>query len=143
MARGARVAVDVMAHATEDAGRILGAIEALLGAGRDGFSSEEASGHYGNPIAVMRAELAGAAAAGVIRRMAESVGPRGMAEIGEGIGGMISGPWLHLRFDKQELVSGRLVASAGGGVRVRVHTPVYGGGGAAGAYRELLGLPPG
>lgn len=104
MAGRPRASVSVIVHATEDEGAILGALEGVLGAGRGAFSRGRASGHYGNPITVLRAELAGEEAAAVAGRARAAAG---------------GGPRLTL--DKQALVSGRL--EPGPGVVVRLAAP--------------------
>ena len=96
--------VSYLLHATEEEGKVRGAVESLLGV-RVFPEAESLEGHFGNEIRRVELRLTGdeaeAGLRGVISRM-----PRGVAEeLAEGISSYLDEHGaLFLRFDKQELV---------------------------------------
>ena len=142
-ARGMRASVDVILHATEDESLYRAALASVLGIG-DGIRVRAASGHYGNRIRVMSARVRGAGAALLVDAVAGAMRPGDAERVAGGIGAHVSDGGLHLRFDKQEFVQGRLALGGPEPVRVRIAAPAHGEGrGAAGAYLEMLNLKMG
>jgi len=100
----------VFQHSTEDLDKVVSALR--LVAGTDKVSESHAEGYYGNPIRILEAEIGSrkevdgfwerVKAAGIIPALAENLVERINSE-GE----------LHIRFDKQEAVKGRLRLSSG------------------------------
>lgn len=137
--RGMRAGVDVILHATEDESLYRAALGSVLGL--DGAAAEAASadGHYGNRIRILSARARGAGAARLASAVAGSMSAADAAEVAENIGLHVSGSGLHMRFDKQRFVQGRLELGGAEAVRVRIYVPSYRGAEAAiGAYLRLL-----
>ena len=134
-----RAAVDVILHATEDESLYRAALGSVLGL--DGASAEAApaEGHYGNRIRILAARESGAGAARLAAAVARAMSAADAAEVAENIGLHASGSGLHMRFDKQRFVLGRLALADSEAVRVRIFVPSYSGAGAAReAYLRLL-----
>lgn len=138
-ARGMRAGVDVILHATESEPLYRGAFGSVLGIGA-GIRVRAAEGHYGNRIRVMSAQARGAGAARLAGAVAGAMAPGDAERVAARIGEHVSGAGLHLRFDKQEFVRGRLALGGPEPVRVRIAVPAHGGGGGAEAYAGLLNL---
>ena len=135
---GIRASVSVIMHATEDAGRFLGALEGVLGIRREEFAARELEGHHGNPITLLEAELAGDDASRLAGRIAAAMPAAELDGVVADLHLTVSGSGLHLRFGKQDLAGGRLAVAYGDAVKVRIRAP---SGGAAPAYAALLGRP--
>ena len=138
-ARGMRASVDVILHATEDESLYRGALGSVLGIDGAGAEASSAEGHYGNPIRVLSARESGDGAARLAAAVSRAMSDADADEVARSIGLRVSGAWLHMRFDKQAFVRGRLALGEDEAVRVRIHVPSYGGAGAArSAYLRLL-----
>lgn len=136
-ARGMRASVDVILHATEDESLYRAALGTVLGLDGDAARATPAEGHYGNRIRILSAYASGAGAARLAAAVARSMSEADADEAAGSIGLRVSGSGLHLRFDKQQFVLGRLALADDEAVRVRIFAPSYGGGEeAAGAARE-------
>ena len=137
-ARGMRASVGVILHATEAEPLYRAAFESVLGIGGGCVRVSAAEGHYGNPIRIVSAEARAAGAARVAASVAGAMRPADVGRVCDDIGLHASGAGLHLRFDKQEFVQGRLLLSGSEAVRVRMYVPVYKGGSIEEAYIGLL-----
>jgi len=138
MSDRAEITVDVIVHATEDAGRLYNSFEELLGVGRDRFSIRETKGHFDNPILVLSARIANGGAARVLERISSALSCREKDEILDTLEDRMDGSGLYLRIGKREFVRGRIVLGEENAIRVRIHKPVYRRGEAVREYRNLL-----
>lgn len=137
--RGMRAAVDVILHATEDESLYRAALGSVLGLDGAAAETTSAEGHYGNRIRILAARARGAGAARLASAVAAAMSAADAAEVAGSIGLHVSGSGLHMRFDKQRFVLGRLELGGAEAVRVRIYVPSYGGTEAArAAYLSLL-----
>lgn len=138
-ARGMRASVDVILHATEDEALYRAALGSVLGVDGAAAVASSAEGHYGNRIRILSARERGAGAARLAAAVSSSMPAADAAEVAENITLHVSGSGLHLRFDKQRFVRGRLALGGAEAVRVVIYAPSRGGAGAAReAYARLL-----
>lgn len=140
MSLGVQVTMDVIVHATEDAGRIYGAFEETFGINRDAFKARKAEGHFDNPILMLRVRVSNDAAARVLERISSGLSRRERDEVADTLGERASGSGLYLRIGKQELVRGRIVLEEEDAVRIRIHRASYAKGDAVAQYADLLKL---
>jgi RNA binding exosome subunit len=134
------VEVTYLVHATEDAGKIEGAVARLLGQSETP-ETESLMGHFGNVIIRARLHLTGARAGAAFEHILASM-PR---ETADGIASDIA-PYLdehaalYLRLDKQRLVSGIVSIGPGDPVRVKIKPRAFTmKGGAAEFYLGFFG----
>jgi len=104
--------IELIAHATEDVGKVIEAARAVLPSeARDkvAFKTKELKGHHGNPIRLVRAtvrdrELARAIFEHVISGLPEE----DRAELLSGLKKRLSKGTLYIRLDKQRALLGQL-----------------------------------
>lgn len=135
------VEVSYFLHATEDEGRVRGAVASALGLGGPG---EEATleGHFGNRIVSVEYHLTGDSAQRVVQALASGLEPRAKQELRTAIADHLDEHLaLYIRLDKQMLMEGRLGLAPNDGVRVRVKPRLFMvKGGAAQFFAQELGL---
>ncbi len=134
----AKVTINAIIHATEDSKKLYDSFERVLGAAPGTFAIQDTTGHYGNPITLLDAKLTRGDAVRLIDRLVKSM-PAGMCDgIIDELDELVSKSGLHLRFDKQEFVGGRLVPGEASAIKIRIYTPVYDKKNTAESYTELL-----
>lgn len=119
-----KVTVSVISHATERQEAIVGAIE-TLGIESESTKRTNTSGHFGNPIVMLEAHLSGRKAKDALKSLGAAL-KWDKSDARNEITECISDSTLYVRLDKQELVSGKIVRSTEGAVRVRVSVPLFG-----------------
>ena len=120
------VEVSYIIHATEDQGKVDGAVGGLFSA-RGEVERETLEGHFGNPIVRVRQRFTGADAESAFGEVAARLPEKAREEIKDRMGVMMDEhSSLFLRLDKQALVSGRLATSEADAVHVRVKPRLYG-----------------
>ena len=126
-------------HATEDPGKIWGAVSRLLGSDA-APEVESLEGHFGNSIAMVRVRAVGPDAESALKRVFASMPEETRREVAESLGTLVDEhSALFLRFDKQLLLQGRLALGSGDPVRVKVKPRLFQvGPRTAGLYMRLL-----
>lgn len=109
-----------MIHATEDEGKVSGAIANELKISGEPHR-ERLDGHFGNEVIHLRYHLTGEEAWIAFSVIADRLGRDNLHALLQGLDSAIDEhSALFLRFSKQDLVMGRLALSAGDAIRVRV-----------------------
>jgi len=132
------IAMDVIVHATEDAGKLYSAFEELFGVGQDSFKAQELEGHFDNPVLVLSAKITNGMAVRVLERISSALSDRERDEILDTLEDRMDGSGLYLRIGKQEFVRGRIALGEENAIRMRIRKPVYRKGEAVREYRNLL-----
>ena len=117
--------ISVIVHATEDPSKILDAFENTLNLDRNGFESNETTGHFTNPITILSVRMSGRPARRFVKRLRELLSEGQISEILGSIEERTADSKLHLRLGKQELVRGDVVFRDEDPVKITIHTPVY------------------
>lgn len=134
--------VDVVLHATEDHDKVLAAVEKALGVPAADFSGKQSEGHFGNTIALMKANVASKDATALAARIMSSFNSPDRQELADHVQEYSDEKGnLYLRLDKQRLCRGRISLAESDAVRVKFR-PVrrYRPSGNVEAYRGLLSL---
>ncbi len=134
------VEVAYLVHATEDPGKVEGAVVSLLGAKAEPVL-ERLEGHFGNEILRARLHLigdeAGRAFDSLASRLPQEVRKEVIADLESFLDEHSA---LFLRFDKQSLVSGSVALGSADAVRVKVKPRRFMlKDGAAELYARLIG----
>ncbi len=132
-----RVCVDAIMHATEREDAVIGAFE-RLGIDAKSVKRTRTSGHFGNPIVMLRAVLTGRDARAVAVLLGAAFGWETRHAAASGVESCTSDSGLHIRLDKQELVADKIVRTHNGSIRVQITRPVFGNQRAADAYADLF-----
>lgn len=133
------ISINFILHATEDALKVCGSIKDTLGVDPGFFSTSQTHGHHDNPITTMSAKISGGDATEFMERLLEVIPAEELVTMRDDIGDLISASGLDLRFDKQDLVEGRLTTRKKGSVRIKILAPVYRKSETVRVYRDLLG----
>ena len=132
------VTIDGIIHATEDTGKILGALEEVLGVAAQECTMQETTGHFENPIRVFHARLVKQRARRVVRRILDGISEEQAGEIMDTMEQRIADSKLHVRLGKQGMIGGRLELAESDSVRVRIHTPIYNKKGAVRVFSAIM-----
>lgn len=134
--------VDIVLHATEEAEKVLAAVEKALGVPAASFAGEPSEGHFGNRIVLLKATVASRDAGTLAAKIMSSLNSPDRQELADHIEGYSDEKGnLYLRFDKQRICQGRVSLAEADAVRVKFR-PVrrYRPSGNIQAYRGLLSL---
>lgn len=126
MPRIERLVVQVLCHATEDEEKVMKAVENLVGSEameHMALSSSSLTGHYGDPISLIRLTLLeGAMAKQVFRSILERLSPQEREEIwSERAEKGKHGGKIYLRLDKQAAYLGAARISDKDPIRIQVN----------------------
>ena len=132
------VTIDVIIHATEDIKKYYEAFEKIFDIKSEIFSVQNLTGHFDNPITMLNVKLTKNDANNFIERFIEKIPKDELEIIIEDLDELISSAGLHLRFDKQEFVKGKLSLQERNAIKVKIYTPVYNKKETAESYLALL-----
>ena len=124
MADKLEVTIEVIAHATEDIDKILESFEQFEIEG-DSFSKEKVTGHFDNPITLLRAKFKKKEAKKVLEKLIEKIPENYFSQIVNDIENRLQNSTLHLRFGKQDLILGRMIPQEQDAVKLKIFTPSY------------------
>lgn len=132
------VTIDAIIHATEDIKKYYESFEKIFDMKSEIFSIQNLTGHYDNPITLLNVKLTKNDANNFIEKFIEKIPKDELDIIIEDLDELISSAGLHLRFDKQEFVRGKLSLQEKNAIKVKIYTPVYNKKETAESYLALL-----
>ena len=119
------VTIEIIIHATEDIKKILESFESVLGIKQEEFSSQSLTGHFENPILLVKAIIKKNNAANFVQTLISKISKSQIDEVVEDIENRIQNSSLYLRIEKQELIKGNIVLYEKDSIKVKIYTPVY------------------
>lgn len=125
MADKLEVSIEIIAHATEDVEKILESFFNLLGIGAEEFSRQNLTGHFDNPITVLRANIKKKAAKSFVEKLVLSIPDRYFKEVIDGIENRLEDSILHLRFGKQDMIRGKMIPQEKDAIKLKILIPAY------------------
>jgi len=137
MANTTEVTIDVIIHATEDEKKFYNSFEKLFGLVKDQCSIENLVGHFENPIKILKVKLTKREAQGFIEKLVSKIPKDQINDLIDTIEDRIDNS-LHLRFDKQEFVKGKLSIQENNAIKVKIYTPIYNKKDTVKTYQKLL-----
>jgi RNA binding exosome subunit len=138
MADKLEVTIEIIAHATEDIEKILESFFKLLGINADEFSRQNLTGHFDNPIALLRASVKKKAARNFVEKLVSSISDRHFKELIEDIENRLEDSTLHLRFGKQDMIRGKMIPQETDAIKLKIVIPAYNKKDAVKNYVELF-----
>lgn len=138
MANKTEAIIDVIIHATEDIEKFYYSFEKIFNIQREQLVAQNLSGHYDNPITVLTGKFSKKNASLFVEKLIQNIPAEELSRIIEELDELVSNAGLHLRFDKQEFVKGKLFIQEKNALKVKIYTPVYNKKDTADAYLELL-----
>ena len=125
MAEKLEITIEVIVHATEDVEKILKAFLEQFNISEDEFSRQNLTGHFENPITLLRAKIKKNDARNFLQRLLSKIPEDQISEIIEGIENHIQDSTLYLRFGKQDLIKGKMIVREKDAVKFKILKPIY------------------
>ena len=119
------VTIDVIIHATEDVVKFFKTFEELFDLEEEEFSVSKVTGHFENPISILRAKITKNSAKKFLGKFLETLSEDQKSKIVSEIKERTENSSLHLRLDKQEFVQGRISFIEKEAIKLKIHTPIY------------------
>ncbi len=125
MAEKLEIAIEVIVHATEDVEKILKAFFEQFNISEDDFSRQNLTGHFENPITLLRAKIKKNDARNFLEMLLSKIHKDQISEIIEDIENHIQDSTMYLRFGKQDLIKGKMIVQEKDAVKFKIFTPIY------------------
>jgi len=125
MAEKLEITIEVIVHATEDVGKILKAFLEQFNISEDEFSRQNLTGHFENPITLLRAKIKKNDARNFLQKLLSKIAKDQISEIIEDVENHIQDSALYLRFGKQDLIKGNMIVQEKDAVKFKIFTPIY------------------
>jgi RNA binding exosome subunit len=119
------VTVDVIIHATEDLVKFFESFNEMFELKEELFSISNVTGHFENPITILRAKVVKKPARKFLEKFLEILSENQKKEIIQEIEERTENSTLHIRLDKQEFVQGRIAFIEKEAIKVKIYTPIY------------------
>jgi RNA binding exosome subunit len=119
------ITIEVIVHATEDVEKILKAFFEQFNISEEEFSRQNLTGHFENPITLLRAKIKKNDARNFLQRLISKIPEDQISEIIEDIENHIQDSTLYLRFGKQDLIKGKMIVQEKDAVKFKIFTPIY------------------
>ena len=125
MAEKLEITIEVIVHATEDVEKILKAFYEQFNISEDEFSKQNLTGHFENPITLLRAKIKKSDARNCLEMLLSKIPDDQISEIIKDIENHIQDSTLYLRFGKQDLIKGKMIVQEKDAVKFKIFTPIY------------------
>jgi len=119
------ITIEVIVHATEDVEKILKAFFEQFNISKDGFSRQNLTGHFENPITLLRTKIKKKDAKNCLEMLLSKIPEDQISEIIKDIENHIQDSTLYLRFGKQDLIKGKMIVQEKDAVKFKIFTPIY------------------
>ncbi len=119
------VTIDVIIHATEDLVKFFESFNEMFELKEELFSISNVTGHFENPITILRAKVVKKPARKFLEKFLEILSENQKKEIIQEIEERTENSTLHIRLDKQEFVQGRIAFIEKEAIKVKIYTPIY------------------
>ena len=138
MTKNTIIKIDLILHATEDFQKVSEPLNELLGIEKEEIVKQNLSGHFGNPIFMLHAELKKKRADQFIKKLVSLIPQDTMMEILTNIEDLIFESSMYIRFSKQNLVKRILIPEEKDPIRIAIYAPTYVKKKIPDTYRKLL-----
>ena len=119
------ITIDVIIHATEDIAKFFKSFNEMFEVEEKVFSVSEVTGHFENPIIILRAKITQKPARLFLEKFLGVLSENQKDEIIDEIEERTEDSSLHIRLDKQEFVQGQIAFIEKEAIKIKIHTPVY------------------
>jgi hypothetical protein len=125
MADKLEVTVEIIAHATEDVEKILDSFFELFNIPKDEFSRQNLTGHFDNPITLLRAKIKKNDAKSFLEKLVSKIPKDEFEALIDDIENRLQDSTLHLRFGKQDMIRGKMIQEEKDAIKFKIVTPAY------------------
>jgi len=119
------ITIDVIVHATEDLVKFFESFNEMFGLEEKAFSISHVSGHFENPITILRAKITKKLASQFLEKFLKMLSENQKSEIIKEIKERTENSALHIRLDKQGFIQGKLSFKEKEAIRLKIRTPIY------------------
>jgi len=119
------VTIELIFHATESLEKFFQSFNEMFGLKEDVFSISNVKGHFENPITVLRAKFTKKDAIQFLEKFLTRLTEAQKKEIIQEINERTENSTLHIRFDKQEFIQGKVILVEKEAIKLKIHTPIY------------------
>jgi len=119
------VTIDVIVHATEDLVKFFESFNEMFELKEEAFSVSHATGHFENPITILRAKITKKHAIRFLEKFLKMLSENQKSEIIKEIKERTENSTLHIRFDKQGFIQRKLAFKEKEAIRLKIHAPIY------------------
>ena len=125
MADKLEVTVEIIAHATENVEKILDSFFELFSIQKEEFSKQNLTGHFDNPITLLRAKIKKKDAKSLVEKLVSKIPKDEFEALIDDIENRLENSTLHLRFGKQDMIKGKMIQEEKDAIKFRIVTPSY------------------
>ena len=119
------VTIEIILHATEDLEKFFKSFEEMFGLKEGDFVISYVEGHFENIITILRAKFTKKTASQFLETFLKKLSNNQKTEIIQEIEERTENSTLHIRFDKQEFIEGRIDFIEKEAIKLKIHTPIY------------------
>ncbi len=119
------VTIEIILHATENLEKFFKSFEEMFGLKEDDFLISYVEGHFENIITILRAKFTKKTANQFLETFLKKLSNNQKTEIVQEIEERTKNSTLHIRFDKQEFIEGRIDFIEKEAIKLKIHTPIY------------------
>ena len=119
------VTVEIIAHATEDVGKILDSFFEIFKIPKEEFETQNLTGHFDNPITLLRIKIKKKEAKSFLHRLVSKIPKEEFQVLIEDIENRLQNSTLHLRFGKQDMIRGKMIQEEKDSVKLKIVSPSY------------------
>jgi len=119
------VSIEIIVHATEDEKKIFDSFSDLFLLKKEDFIIEELTGHFENPIKLIRAKISKNKAKKFVEKLISELPSEQIDEAIINLESRIQNSVLHFRLGKQEFVKGRIMMQENDAIKLKIFTPIY------------------
>ena len=138
MTKNTIIKIDLILHATEDFQKVAEPLNELLGIEKEEIVKQSLSGHFGNPIFMLHAELKKKRADQFIKKFVSTIPRDIITGLLANIEEQIFESAMYIRFSKQDFVKKILTVEEKDPIRVAIYIPTYVKKKIPETYRKLL-----
>jgi len=131
--------IEIILHATEDITKIEKSLSETLEINPE-FAKEEMSGHFGNPITILKAKIPNNDTSKLINKLMSKISDDDLDILDQELDKMKKNSGLQIRLSKQDLIRGRISFEQKDSVKLIITTPVYKKNEIGRIYREILNI---
>jgi len=132
--------IEVILHATEDPTKIEKSLFDTFEINPEEFEREEMTGHFGNPITILKTKLSKNNAKKLISTLIPKISNDDVDILEQKIDEMNKNSGLEIRISKQDLIRGKITFGKKDSVKLTITTPVYKKNEIGKIYREILNI---
>ena len=132
--------IEIILHATEDLGKIEKSLQKIFDITPEEFEKEEMTGHFGNPITILKTKISKNNAKKLISILISKISNDDLETLEYELDQMNKNYGLQIRISKQDLIRGKISFGKSDSVKLTITTPVYKKNEIGSVYREILNI---